>query len=419
MSRKIAIVGAGQAGLLCAIGLVDNGYQVTLYSDRTASNWFNDVTPTGLNGTQKASVEIEHQYGLDFWGTEPQIEGIDLTLVLNGQPGPRLIGRAAGTMQGVDLRLKCSRWMDEFEQRGGNLVIQQVGLKELEQIAANHELTIIAAGKAKLMGEVFERDAERSVYDRPQRNLAMLIVKDVHAEQFSGAKFPALKFNLFPELGEYFWLPFFHKSQQRCYSILFEAKPGGAMDRFGGCSSGEEGVEIAKQFIREHTPWEYDAAKDMQLVDEKAWLKGAFAPTVRHPVGRLPSGNIVAAIGDTAMAFDPIGGQGGNNGIQITQNMIEQVVARGSDPFDEQWLIDTFERHWQRFGKASYAFNNLLLEPIEPAAASVIMAAAEHQVVADDFISHFNNPNGFFPWIEQPDLAKAHIEKLTTKKEPQ
>lgn len=33
--RKIAIIGAGQAGLLLGIGLVDAGYTVTLFSDRT------------------------------------------------------------------------------------------------------------------------------------------------------------------------------------------------------------------------------------------------------------------------------------------------------------------------------------------------------------------------------------------------
>ncbi len=33
--RKIAIIGAGQAGLHLAISLVDAGYAVTLFSDRT------------------------------------------------------------------------------------------------------------------------------------------------------------------------------------------------------------------------------------------------------------------------------------------------------------------------------------------------------------------------------------------------
>ena len=415
LKRKIAVIGAGQAGLLCAIGLVDKGYEVSLFSDRTAANWLNDAVPTGLNGIQQASIDIEHSYGLDYWGSEPVIEGVDLTLVPGGEPGPRLIGRATGPLQAVDLRLKCSRWIEEFETRGGNLVIQNIGLDELETIAASHDLTVIAAGKAKLMGDIFERDAARSVYTEPQRRLCMLIVDGVKPERFPGMKFSALKFHMFPALGEYFWLPFFHKTGRRCHSILFEAKPGSAMDRFNDCTSGAEGVEIAKGFIREFAPWEYDGAKDMQLMDEMAWLKGAFPPTVRHSVGKLPSGAIVTPIGDTAMAFDPIGGQGGNNGIQSAQNLIEQVVAQGDAPFDEQWMIDTFERHWQRFGEASYAFNNLLLEPLEPAAASVIMAGVENPSIADDFVGRFNQPSRFFPWIRDPELAQQHIETFASE----
>ena len=34
--RNIAIIGSGQAGLLAAHGLINAGYRVTLYSDRTA-----------------------------------------------------------------------------------------------------------------------------------------------------------------------------------------------------------------------------------------------------------------------------------------------------------------------------------------------------------------------------------------------
>jgi 2-polyprenyl-6-methoxyphenol hydroxylase-like FAD-dependent oxidoreductase len=33
--RRITIIGAGQAGLHLGIGLVDAGYEVTLFSDRT------------------------------------------------------------------------------------------------------------------------------------------------------------------------------------------------------------------------------------------------------------------------------------------------------------------------------------------------------------------------------------------------
>ena len=37
--RKIAVVGSGQAGLLVAHGLLQVGYDVALYSDRTPADW--------------------------------------------------------------------------------------------------------------------------------------------------------------------------------------------------------------------------------------------------------------------------------------------------------------------------------------------------------------------------------------------
>ncbi|MGH7963668.1 MAG: oxidoreductase, partial [Candidatus Binatia bacterium] len=45
--RRIAIVGSGQGGLQLGIGLLAQGYHVTLYSDRTAEQWLNHSRPNG------------------------------------------------------------------------------------------------------------------------------------------------------------------------------------------------------------------------------------------------------------------------------------------------------------------------------------------------------------------------------------
>src|SRR4029077_1910630 len=56
--RNIAIIGSGQAGLLAAHGLINAGYKVTLYSDRTADQWLNESRPTGTAARFDISVIV-------------------------------------------------------------------------------------------------------------------------------------------------------------------------------------------------------------------------------------------------------------------------------------------------------------------------------------------------------------------------
>lgn len=413
--RRIAIIGGGQTGLIAGIDLVGRGYAVTLYSDRSGDDWMTKSIPTGIAGIQKNTVDYERALGLAFWDDEaPGVDGVDFTFSLDGKTVFfRLQGKYAGQLFAVDVRLKSWKWMQEFEKRGGTLVIQNVTVDDLEEIAAANDLTLVAAGKADMMGHVFERDAERSVYARPQRNLCMLLVKNVKPFR-NGIPFNAMKFNFYAPFGEYFWVPFHHMSRTPCMSVLFEAKEGGPMDRWvGKCKDGRDAVHIAKEFIRDWAPWEWDNVQDMELMDDNGWLVGRFPPTVRKPVGRLPSGRIVAPLGDTCMAFDPIGGMGANNATNTARVMIDEIVKRGDRAFDEAWMTATFERHWNEFGKHAWTFNNLLLEPLDAPAKEVLIAASRSRKLADDFFSHFVNPREFFPWLVERRAARAYISRVS------
>ena len=197
--------------------------------------------------------------------------------------------------------------MNDFAAMGGKIEIENVTVPRLDEIAAAHELTIVAAGRADL-ANLFERDAARSVYDKAQRNLTMIITTGGKMG-FAGVPFLPVKFNFFAPFGEAFYVPYFHKDHGPTWNMLIEAKPGTPLDRFGDCKSGEQAVALYKQIIKEVIPWDYDWAKDMELADPYGWLVGRVAPTVRKPVGRLPSGHIVTPLGDTSMVLDPIGGQ--------------------------------------------------------------------------------------------------------------
>jgi hypothetical protein len=420
--RKIAIVGSGVTGLLTAHGLRRAGYAVTVYSDRTPEQWLNESRPTGTAARFEPTLQYERDLGLSHWEDHaPRGEGVHLTFCpTKDNVLLTLSGRLRGTyFQAIDVRLQSHRWMADLEARGGRVVIEPVTLEGLDRIAAEHDLTVVAAGRAEL-SRLFERDPERSVYDAPQRNLAMLMVRGA-AMGFSGVPFLPVKFNFFAPIGEAFWVPYFHKDVGPSWSVLFEAKKGGPMDRFGGAKTGDEVLAIGKQVIRDLMPWDYDWAKDMELSDPRGWLVGQVTPTVRRPVGRLPSGRVVTCVGDTAMSLDPIAGQGANNGTLMAKNLVARVVEHGDRPFDEAFMIDTFEAYYRERGRTIYAFNNLLLEPIPIAGIHLLMAQYGSdgtgedgpQRIADAFIANFEDPRRLTAAFQDTATARAFISEST------
>lgn len=421
--RRIAIIGSGQAGLLAGHALLKAGYEVTVYSDRTAEQWLHESKPTGSATRFDMALQFEYELGLNSWENDaPWGEGAHMTMC--PVPGNRMLtlaGRLRRPFLAIDLRMQSHAWMHELVRRGGRIVIETVSVERLDQIAAENDLTIVAAGKADLC-RLFERDEARSVYDKPQRHLAMACVQGP-TMGFDGIPMLPVKHNIIGAVGEAFWIPYYHKDVGQSWNLIFEAKPGSPMDIFGGCTNGEQVVEAAKKVIREFIPWDYNWVKDAVLSDPLGWQVGKFAPAVRSPVGRLPSGRVVMPVGDTAMTLDPIGGQGANNGNKMVRNLVESIVARGEQSFDAQWMTDTFEKFWARHGYATYTYNNMLLEP--PTAAARDMLFAQYgsdgrpdntsgvQQLANAFCEGANDPAVLLPLLQDRKKMHQFIEKST------
>lgn len=418
--RKIAIIGAGIAGLMTAHDLLRRGYTVTLYSDRSPDDWLNKSRPTGTAGRFGPSLAYERELGLAHWDEEfPPVEGV--YLIFSMSPAASFIilaGRLQENGAAVDVRLQSSRWMQDFVERGGTLFIESITVPRLDEISAEHDLTIVAAGKAEI-ANLFERHEQRSVYKNPQRNLAMIIVRNVG--NFEKIPYNPVKFNLTATYGEAFWVPYFHKSPGATWCLLFEPKLNTPMDKFSQAKSGVEALDTAKGVIKELFPWDYDWIKDAELADENGWLVGALTPAVRNPVGTLPSGRIVTGVGDTLTTLDPIGGQGANNGYRMAKNLVESIVRRGEGAFDAAWMTETFEAYYASSGNATISFNNILLEPITNAGRQLLIAQygsngvskTGQQALANAFCENFTNPNYITDLFMDGGKARAFISEKT------
>ncbi|WP_282876972.1 styrene monooxygenase/indole monooxygenase family protein [Pseudomonas peli] len=74
------------------------------------------------------------------------------------------------------------------------VIIRDVGVAELEQLAARHDLVLLAAGKADIVKLLFARTRSARSSRQPQRALALTYVQGMRPS----TPFPRVSFNLIP-----------------------------------------------------------------------------------------------------------------------------------------------------------------------------------------------------------------------------
>ena len=146
--RKVAIVGAGQAGMPVAFGLLAQGYDVAVFTNRSPD----DVRGGRVMSSQcmfAEALDVERRLGLNFWDDEcPPVQGIGFALPNPDQPDTKAVdwsGRLDREAQATDQRVKMPYWLELFEQRGGKLIMEDVGVAELERMTQEYDLTMLAA----------------------------------------------------------------------------------------------------------------------------------------------------------------------------------------------------------------------------------------------------------------------------------
>jgi len=405
---SILIVGAGQAGLQLALGLLGDGHEVTVVSNRTPD----DIRSGRVMSSQfmfDAALQTERDLGINFWEAQcPPVEGVSLAVSAPDGAGKAIdfASRLDRYGQSVDQRVKMPGWMETFERRGGRLVIHDVGVADLERYAQRHDLVIVAAGKGEIV-RLFERVPERSPYERPMRALALTYVTGMTPRP----QYAAVCFNLLPGVGEYFVFPALTTSGE-CEIMVFEGIPGGPMDCWDQIRTPAEHLARSLEILQRFFPWEAERCRQIELTDKNGILVGRFPPTVRRPVAQLPSGALVWGLADAIMLNDPITGQGSNNAAKMATAYLEAIRRHGGRRYDRAFMEATFEEFWAAYGQFVCGWTNALLSPPPEHVLRLLTAGNRSPDLAHRFANGFNDPVDYFDWFMAPDKAQAYLAQV-------
>jgi Styrene monooxygenase A putative substrate binding domain len=406
--RRILIVGAGQAGLQLGLSLLGHGYDVTIMSARTPE----EIRSGRIMSTQymfAPALRLERERGLNLWEEKaPKSQGQRLTVA--GPPGQvafSFFGPWDEYAQSIDQRVKMAGWLELFEARGGRVVYHGVMTSDLEGLTALYDLTIIAAGKGELV-ELFDRDPERSPYDRPQRTLAAIYLHGM--TPWPEYPEPHVRINATPGVGEFFHMPAYTLSGP-CDILLWEAVPGGPFDRWQDRPGPDAHLARTLEMLREFIPWEYERVLGAEPTDGRCSLFGGYAPTVRRPIGELSASAFVLGMGDVVVVNDPVSGQGANNAAHCAAVYERAIVEHGDRPFDRAWMQRTFDTYWE-YARHVTAYTNMMLGPLPEHVQRLLGAAAQYPAVAKRFAYAYTTPTDFADWFMDADRAEAYLASV-------
>jgi styrene monooxygenase A-like protein len=401
--RNITIVGAGQSGLQLGLGLLQKGYHVRVISNRTPE----DIATGKVMSSQfmfNDSLQSERDLGINYWEKQcPNTDGVSVSI--GGPDGSKAIDwvyKLDKPGQSVDQRVKYPGWMKKLRENGGELVIHDAVVSDLENYARTSDLVIVAGGKGDIT-KLFERDAGRSPFDRPMRALALTYVTGLSPYEPT-----RVAFNIAPAVGEYFVFPALTITGP-CEIMVFEGIPGGPMDCWNGVKTPDQHLERSLDVLKKFYPWEAERSRNAKLTDANGILSGRFPPTVRKPIAQLRSGAFVLGMADAVVLNDPITGQGSNNAAKCARTYLRRILDNGAKPFDRDWMQQTFDEYWN-YAQFVTGWTNAMLQPPPPHVINILAAAQSKPKVGKAFVNGFDDPRTFFPWLADPAEAEKFIQ---------
>jgi 2-polyprenyl-6-methoxyphenol hydroxylase-like FAD-dependent oxidoreductase len=406
MTSTIGIVGSGVSGLHLGLYLRQHDVPVTIYAERSpdevrASRLLNTV------GHHHHTLERERQLGVHHWDAQEYGYSCHNHTILTPDGPLSFRGDFAHNSSVIDYRLYLPKLMEDFAQRGGELVERRVTIDDIERVSQNHELMVVAAGRGA-MGELFPRRPDKSPYTKPQRRLSAGIYAGVTYTQPKGV---GVHFS--PGHGELLELPIF-SHDGFATALLFENVPGGDLEvladiRFDDDPAAFNALVLEK--VRKHYP------AVAERIDESAFtlwsgrdiLQGALTPVVRQDYARLNTGTYAIAVGDAHCVVDPMMGQGANSASFSAWTIGEAIVA---DHYYDERFCQRVARNRERFVTGVSDWTNLMLNP-PPHVMEFIGAMSQDKELCDEFTRNFNNPPKQVDVLATPERTRAYLQRRT------
>lgn len=380
----IGIVGAGVAGLHLGLYLRQQGIATTIYAEKTPGQEFGSRIPA-LVARVGHTRERERKLGINHWDGGNN-EFSQLSIYVSGEQPMAFSGTVAQPFIAVDMRIYLGRLLEDFAASGGRVVPGAVEAGDLERLSADHDLLVVASGRAGLT-DVFPRLPEYSPFDRPQRWICMGLFRGITAIPGGSSV------TFVPEQGEIFEFPIY-SFEPNLRGLGFEAVPGSTFEAVTRLRYEDDPAAFNAGLlglVREHSPQLYARIDPATFGLARALdlLQGGVTPGVRQGYVQLANGKYVLALGDVQATNDPITGQGANKA-SYTAWMLGEAIRDGAT-FDEAFCQEIAQRIWA-YTAPIVGWSNAMLQPPQPHMIELLVAAAQNQDVANAFVNFFERP---------------------------
>jgi len=403
--KHIGIVGAGIAGLQLGLLLRSHGIEATIYTEKT---------PDQQRAARLANVVIRNAHtrererilGVNHWDSaDTDLTG--LTYHVGGARPLKISGGFERPASIVDMRIYLARLLEDFEARGGRVVVGVLQSDDLVHLSTQYDLLAVAAGRGSL-ATLFPRLPEHSPYEKPQR----IVVGGL----YRGIAYPQpLGFDvcITPGTGEILALPLLSFGSGLT-GIAFEIAAGGAFEPLKQLRYEDDPQRFDAQvleLLRQYAPVIYARVdpRAFALTRPLDLCHAAITPTVRRGYTRLPNGRLVVAFGDTHVVNDPLTGQGANAASHAAWVLGEAICDGGE--LDEAFCRRVEQQMWRYTGPVTESCN-ARMRPPTPHAARLLGAAAQHKSVANLYADGFHNPARFWELVSSPERIAALIEQV-------